>query len=452
MSAEFLRQEPLPELAYAVQPCQNESFGSWLDRLCRHHEANRVDLWRYLSITMPAKDLDLDLWSSHFGSSLKEPHNDMLTKLAIAVRFRVPDLARTLLKCGRKNLLPPMLRHYGCPQCWQEDINAGGDVYIRKKWLLRLCWRCDEHELPLVKLSYLNMDIPAWDEMIYESAKVASLLKTDLVSPPSKYFLKSVHARVLTDADASMPTDPAHLDWLSRRETGAQRYIRKLSQNQFHHSTRRIPLLAEMASVVYEKRNDFLPAGKEGPAQRFVQMFQSPILPSDTKDSARATIGGTPPYILQENYIRLRQKNLIKSAAKLSIFSARLDTWVVGQATLFSRHRRKLHDLSIKLQRIHSDILRRRNIMRDVKAHGQASQESLDALALSVELLGELGLGYNGASQIAKLRTMPIDQVSATKILHLQKNLKAPILDSLIGLKTGWSQKRLQSQREKKST
>jgi hypothetical protein len=459
MSAEFLRQEPLPELAYAVQPCQNESFGSWLDRLCGHHEANRIDLWRHLNITVPAKDLDLDLWSSHFGSSLKEPHNDMLSKLAIAVRLRVPDLARTLLKCSRKNLLPPMLRHFGCPRCWQEDIHANRDMYIRKKWLLRLCWCCDEHELPLVELSYLNIDIPAWDEMFCESAKIASLLKTDLASPPSKYFLKSVNARVLTDPEASMPTDPAHLIWLSRRETGAQRYIRKLSQNQFHHSTRRISLLAEMACAVYEKRNDFLPAGKEGPAQRFVQMFQSPILPSDSKDSVCVSIGvmppdilQMPPHILQENYIHSRHKHLTKSSAKLSKFSARLDAWIVSRAALCSQHRRKLHDLSVKLKRAHGEILRRRNIMRDVKAHGQTSRESLDALAFFAELLEELGLGYNGASQLAKLRAMPSDQVSAARILNLQRKLQAPILDSLMGLKTGRSQKRLEIQREKKST
>lgn len=140
--------EPEP-LAFRVRPQVEECVDSWLDRLTAAHETTRVGLFRHLAIDPALAGMDLARGKHGLDLSWHGVFDHMVERLAWAVQTGTDAVSQTFLACRPDALLPRRLRHHACARCWYEARRTAKPLFVQREWILRACWRCWEHELPL---------------------------------------------------------------------------------------------------------------------------------------------------------------------------------------------------------------------------------------------------------------------------------------------------------------
>lgn len=132
-----------------MRPAEEESFGSWIRRLCARHELTWPAMLRHLGCDTALAGLDLTLGIQAVPIRLKESFERMMTALAWAVDVTDDDIAATFVYVNPAYLLPPNARRYGCPECWIEGPRHPGPMIVKRDWELRASWRCARHNLAL---------------------------------------------------------------------------------------------------------------------------------------------------------------------------------------------------------------------------------------------------------------------------------------------------------------
>lgn len=155
-----MAKEDRERLAFLVRPEEEESFGSWIRRLCARHELTWPAMLRHLGCDTALAGLDLSLGIQAVPIGLKEPFERMVTELAWAVDVTVYDIAATFVDVNPAYLLPPKARRYGCPECWIEGPRQSGPMIVKREWELRASWRCARHNLALCDCASLGRPRP----------------------------------------------------------------------------------------------------------------------------------------------------------------------------------------------------------------------------------------------------------------------------------------------------
>lgn len=136
-------------LAFLVQPADEESFGSWVRRLCARHELTWPAMLRHLGCDPALAGLDLTLGIQAVPIRLRESFERMVTELAWAVDVTDDDIAATFVDVNPAYMLPLSSRRYGCLECWIEGPRPSGPMIVKRDWELRASWWCARHNLAL---------------------------------------------------------------------------------------------------------------------------------------------------------------------------------------------------------------------------------------------------------------------------------------------------------------
>lgn len=226
--------DPEP-LAFRVRPQVEECVDSWLDRLTAAHETTRVALFRHLGIDPALAGMDLARGKHGLDQAWHGTLDHMVERLAWAVQTETETVSQAFLACRPEALLPRRLRHYACARCWYEARRTAKPLIVQREWILRACWRCGEHELPL-------SDMAAIEGRVEGRASLAVL--ADLVLRAERL------GRKIPVRPAASRSNATILHYLVRpaewRGLAApfSAYQRRFTANLYHFSSDRVGLLA----------------------------------------------------------------------------------------------------------------------------------------------------------------------------------------------------------------
>jgi hypothetical protein len=77
----------------------------------------------------------------------------LVRQLSRATGVAVDWIQEMLIAAPATALLPPRRRYYGCELCLAEQAPDAMTPIWRRSWLLRVCWFCYDHAVPLIKLA-----------------------------------------------------------------------------------------------------------------------------------------------------------------------------------------------------------------------------------------------------------------------------------------------------------
>lgn len=141
-----------PELAVDLRPGAGEAFESWLERGCADLAVTRQELFVWAGLPRWWADLDLARGICRGAVVEEGATGRMIDALATATATEPSQLRRTLVAAGREHLLPRNRRRWSCPVCAQAARDAGARLRTQRSWLLKICWFCYDHAVPLVDL------------------------------------------------------------------------------------------------------------------------------------------------------------------------------------------------------------------------------------------------------------------------------------------------------------
>lgn len=222
--------EPEP-LAFRVRPQVEECVDSWLDRLTAAHETTRAALFRHLGIDSVLAGMDLARGKHGLDGAWYGAFDHMVERLAWAVQTGNETVSQTFLACRQDALLPRRLRHYACPGCWYEARRDRKPRIIRREWILRACWRCRDHHLPLSDMSEMRDRI----EDRYGLAGLviqAERMRCKILARPAALRMNATALNYLTQPAEWRGLAPPH-----------ESYQRRFTTNLYHYSSHRIALL-----------------------------------------------------------------------------------------------------------------------------------------------------------------------------------------------------------------
>ena len=238
--------------ARAGQP--QECFDSWIERLARRHEVTRAELVQHLGSERRLAALDLAGGPVGVRASDRELVVQLIARLIWATQTTVSIVGQTFVFAKPAALLPPQIRHYGCPKCWLGSLAAGRPLVIERTWILRLSWRCAVHGMVLSDLSRLAEGlgpkaISVWlsDEAQHNSAIYAQFT---YVAGRLRANDRAVQRLITGKSAEGIP---------AVTELQLKDYLRRFAANDLHHTNVRTILLASMhsarlySSLGYEK-------------------------------------------------------------------------------------------------------------------------------------------------------------------------------------------------------
>lgn len=229
----FAGEEPEP-LAFRVRPRPDEAFDSWMDRLTVRHEVTRAELFRHLGCDPRLAARDLARGPNGMARDDWFALSFLVGRLAWAVGTSEKAIEATFVPAPEAALLPPALRIFACPACWQQSLSVGEPLTIARDWILRASWLCLRHHLPLAPIRGLVADRgPRAVARILE-AQVKAMQRLLGRLPPKAVMFAFNRSSI------------NHL--LGKRAGGLRRgesgYRVRFLSNRFHLSRARIALLA----------------------------------------------------------------------------------------------------------------------------------------------------------------------------------------------------------------
>jgi hypothetical protein len=127
----------LPTLPSYPHPAGDEALSSWVERIGIFYGCH------------------FDHWLGPVATQLGTPQSATTTDVDSDPRCRSlfiewtglpPAVVPPILKGARRDLLPPLARLAFCPACWDADVDAGHQPYIRREWSHWSCVCCVRHQ------------------------------------------------------------------------------------------------------------------------------------------------------------------------------------------------------------------------------------------------------------------------------------------------------------------
>lgn len=223
-------------LAFLVRPAEEESFGSWIRRLCARHELTWPAMLRHLGCNTALARLDLTLGVRAVPIGLKDPFERLINELAYAIDVSSDEIAATFVDVNPAYLLPPSSRRYGCPECWMEEPRHSGPMVVKRDWELRASWRCNRHSLALSDSASLGRP-RTHDEIVAVLQDAADQTRR---KQRGMLLLKTMTSNNQRLINHLMPERRG-----GRQSVPAPEYFARFADNQYHLAADRIGLLMQ---------------------------------------------------------------------------------------------------------------------------------------------------------------------------------------------------------------
>lgn len=265
--------EPEP-LAYRVRPQADECFDSWIERVATAHEITRGALLRHLGADAALAAMDLAIGKRDLSEVWHGAFDRMVEQLAWGVQIEPARIAETFLACDAGALLPRRLRAFACARCWYEAQRAGKPRIIKREWILRACWRCRQHGLPLSDMGPMKVEGGIHRSLadLARAVLEAERLRWKTRANPSTIRCNATVLDYLTQTAAWQGLGAPH-----------RRYLERFAANSFHMSAHRIAMLA-MAH-----------GSRHRAARRFERLISS-RLPTKPTPGGGVFVPEKPPY------------------------------------------------------------------------------------------------------------------------------------------------------------
>lgn len=302
MKPEEWKKEPAL-LAYRVLPQPEEFFDSWLDRVVLRHETSRAQLFAFLGLETRLAGLDLAVGPD---AATRATSVTVIERFALALECDASVLQATFVPASPAFVLPPRVRHYGCPHCWMERHRAGEPLTILREWVLRQSWYCRGHDALLVDLSAIRIgDDGEIDVVRLRHLAEAAARVFDLLGFADARLQANRHAAARLLGQVTGERVPADLDG----------YLAEFSENGLHLVAGRTLLLAH--AHCHDRR---LP-------RRFAATFVAPTCPGAS--APVLPLAGSPVTVqllakamgrLDLHRLRKHYRSLEDISRRLSVF------------------------------------------------------------------------------------------------------------------------------------
>ena len=246
----------LPTLPAYPQPAHDEALSSWVERIGLFYGCT------------------YDHWLGPVAAQLGAPQSATTTDVDADPRCRdlfiewtglAPALVPPILKGARKDLMPPLARLAFCPACWDEDVGAGHQPYIRREWSQWSCVHCRRHQAFLASratvvdpfrrvLAWLPLwrTKPSWAALFGRSHEQGPYGETAWYTPGrTSVWSASQWSRLLSQFERIAPVDAITAGVrVQHRYERAERALRLVQSADFRAETR---LVCEAVTTAGEK-------------------------------------------------------------------------------------------------------------------------------------------------------------------------------------------------------
>lgn len=242
----FAGEEAEP-LAFRIRPRKGEAFDSWMDRLTARHEVTRAVLFRHLGCDPRLASCDLARGADALEPADHLAFRRLVERLAWSVNTSEEMIEGSFVSAPQAALLPPAMRVFACPVCWQRSLAASEPLIVARDWILRASWMCTRHKVPLVALR---------GRVDARSVGTATRLLDAQAVAARRLWRRRPPLPAMLAFNARLIAGP-----LGEREQGLRRgelgYQTRFAANRFHLSPTRIALLLSAHG------------DRSGPAERF---------------------------------------------------------------------------------------------------------------------------------------------------------------------------------------